>query len=52
MKEGSATITAVTDEGAISKSCAVTVGPRTGNLLLNPGYEEDLSVGWTSNWGE
>ena len=49
--EGTATITAQTDEGAISKTCAVTVGPRTDNLILNPGFEEDITVGWTSNWG-
>lgn len=51
MKEGSAIINVVSDEGAILKNCVVTVGPRTNNLILNPGIEEDLSVGWKSDWG-
>ena len=46
-KEGSATISVVSVEGAFSKSCEVTVGPRTGNLILNPGFEKNLT-----NWGD
>jgi len=50
-KEGSATITVVSDEGSFSQSCEVTVGPRTDNLVLNPGFEQDITKGWKSDWG-
>ena len=50
IKEGSATITVTAQEGNITKTCDVTVLQPSGNMLLNPGIESPLTVGWTDDW--
>lgn len=49
--QGSATITATSEDGGKTGACEVTVTIGTTNLILNPGIEVDLSTGWTGDWG-
>jgi hypothetical protein len=50
IREGSATITVTTQEGSFTGTSAVTVTKPVGNMLLNPGIESPLTVGWTDDW--
>ena len=51
---GNATITATTQDGNKTATSQITVNPLSptpGLLLINPGFENGLSSGWTSDWG-
>ena len=50
IKEGSATITVATQEGSYTATSEINVTKPSGNMLLNPGIESALTVGWTQDW--
>ena len=50
VREGTATITVTTQEGSFTGTSAVTITKPAGNMLLNPGIESPLTVGWTQDW--
>jgi hypothetical protein len=50
IKEGSATITVTTQEGSYTATSEITITKPAGNMLLNPGIESALTVGWTQDW--
>lgn len=48
---GAATITATSQDGAKTASCAFTVISDPPNFLVNGGFENQLSTGWTIDFG-
>lgn len=49
---GTAVVTATSNDGGKKFSYSINVvEPILTNLLLNPGFESPLSIGWTSDWG-
>jgi len=52
LSSGNAIISVTTRNGQKTASTQYTVSnPVTGNLIVNPGFENPLTTGWTGDWG-